>query len=109
MQVIGIKELQTNPGKLSKAFREDDYLLITKHGQPLGLALPFAEGVMEQGLMPWYAIKGFQNGDLSLGQLSKALRKSQHETIKLLGLLGIPVADYDFDEDLLAVEKMLAS
>ena len=71
MQVIGIKELQTNPGKLTKAFQDNDYLLITKHGQPLGLALPFAEGVMEQGLLPWFAIKGFQSGDLSLDNSAK--------------------------------------
>jgi hypothetical protein len=109
MQVIGIKELQTNPGKLTKAFQDNDYLLITKHGQPLGLALPFAEGIMEQGLLPWFAIKGFQSGDLSLGQLSKALGKNQHETIRLLGFLGVPVADYDFAEDLAAIEKMLAA
>lgn len=109
MQVIGIKELQTNPSKLTKAFQDNDYLLITKHGQPLGLALPFNEGIMEQGLLPWFAIKGFQSGDLSLGQLSKTLGKTQHETIKLLGLLGIPVADYDFAEDIAAVEKLLAA
>lgn len=53
--------------------------------------------------MPWFAIKGFQNGDLSLGQPSKVLGKNQHETTKLLGLLGIPVADYDFAEDLAAI------
>lgn len=53
-------------------------------------------------------IKEFQDGELSLGQLSKALGKNQHETIKLLGLLGIPVADYDFSEDLAAIEKLLA-
>ena len=109
MQVIGIKERQTKPGKLSTAFQANDYLLMTKHGLPLGLALPFAEGVMEQGLLPWFAIKGFQSGDLSLGQLSKALGKNQHETIKLLDLLGVPVADYDFSEDLVAIEKLLAA
>lgn len=109
MQVIGIKELQTNPGKLTKAFQDKDYLLITKHGQPLGLALPFEDGIMEQGLMPWYAIKGFQSGDLSLGQLSKVLHKSQRETMRLLDLLSIPVVDYDLAEDLEAVEKLLAS
>lgn len=109
MQVVGIKELQTNPGKLTKAFQQDDYLLITKHGQPLGLALPFAGHVMDHGLKPWFAIKGFQNGDLSLGQLSRALQKSQHETIKFLGSLGVPVADYDFDEDLSAIEALLGS
>jgi predicted HTH domain antitoxin len=43
-----------------------------------------AEGIMEQGLLPWFAIKGFQSGNLSLGQLSKALGKNQHETIKYL-------------------------
>ena len=107
MQVIGIKELQTNPCKLTKAFQARDYLLITKHGQPLGVALPFAEGMMEQGLMPWFAIKGFQHGDLSLGQLSKALGKTQHDTIKLLDLLSIPIADYDLAEDLSAIEKLL--
>ena len=109
MQVVGIKELQTNPGKLTQAFKQDDYLLITRHGQPLGLALPFADKVMDQGLIPWFAIKGFQNGDLSLGQLSKALQKNHHETIRFLGSLGIPIADYDFAEDLKAIDVLLDS
>ena len=58
---------------------------------------------MTHGLMPWYALKGFQSGDLSLGQLSKILHKSQHETLRLLDSLGIPIADYDFAEDLEAL------
>ncbi|MBK8455088.1 MAG: type II toxin-antitoxin system Phd/YefM family antitoxin [Thiofilum sp.] len=103
MQVIGIKELQTNPSKLTKVFQAKDYLLITKHGQPLGLALPFDEDLMAQGLMPWYALKGFQSGDLSLGQLSKILHKNQHDTLRLLDSLVIPVADYDLAEDLEAI------
>lgn len=107
MQVIGIKELQSNPAKLTKAFQQRDYLLITKHGQPLGLAIPFDEGMMDKGLMPWFAIKSFQNGDLSLGQLAKILGKSQHATIKLLDSLGIPLANYDLEEDLFAIEQIL--
>lgn len=109
VQVIGIKELQTNPSRLTKVFQAKDYLLITKHGQPLGLALPFDEGIMAHGLMPWYALKGFQSGDLSLGQLSKTLQKTQHETLRLLDSLGIPIADYDFAEDLEGIDKLLAS
>lgn len=107
MQVIGIKELQTNPAKLTQTFQKRDYLLITKHGQPVGLALPFDDSLMEQGLATWFAIKGFQNGDLSLGQLSKVLKKNQHDTIKLLGHLGVPIADYDFAEDLAAIAELL--
>jgi hypothetical protein len=52
MQVIGIKELQTNPGKLTKAFNTNDYALITKHGKPVGLALPFSEDLMDHA-RPW--------------------------------------------------------
>ena len=77
MQVIGIKELQTNPGKLTKAFNTNDYALITKHGKPVGLALPFSEDLMDHGLKPWYALKGFQNGDLSFGQRSKRSHSSR--------------------------------
>ena len=109
MQVIGIKELQTNPAKLTKAFQARDYLLITKHGQPLGLAIPFDEGIMDKGLIPWFAIKGFQNGDFSLGQLAKILDKTHHETIRLLDSLGVPIADYDLEEDLAAIAQMLNS
>ena len=54
MPVIGIKELQTKLGKLTKGFKERNYLLITKPGQLLGLALSFAESIMKQGLMPWF-------------------------------------------------------
>jgi len=41
--------------------------------------------------------------------LGKALGKSQHETIRVLDSLGIPVADYDFAEDMEAVDKLLVS
>lgn len=109
MQVIGIKELQTNPGKLTKTFSKDDYALITKHGKPVGLALPFSDDVMDHGLKPWYALKGFQNGDLSFGQLSKVLDKNHHETMKLLGFLGIPIADYDLEDDLEVIDEIIAS
>ncbi|PWQ97301.1 hypothetical protein [Leucothrix arctica] len=107
MQVIEIKELQTNPDKLSKTFRQNDYALITKHGQPVGLALPFTDSVMDQGLKTWCSVKGFQNGDLSLGQLSRSLGKSQRETMKLLGFLGVAIADYDLEEDLSAIDELV--
>jgi hypothetical protein len=39
----------------------------------------------------------------------KAVQPIQVIGIKLLGLLGVPIADYDFVEDLAAIEKMLAA
>ncbi|MEE9303275.1 MAG: UPF0175 family protein [Thiotrichaceae bacterium] len=109
MDIIGIKELQTNPGKLSKSFDNNEYLLITRRGKPFGIAMPFSNDLMEQGLQPWMALRAFQSGDLSLGQLAISLDKNKVETLEMLGQLNIPVADYDLQEDLAAVEKLLAS
>ncbi|OQW98132.1 MAG: hypothetical protein BWK73_53290, partial [Thiothrix lacustris] len=50
MNVIGIKELQTNPGKLSHSLQNNEYMLITRRGEPLGVALPFSHQLMENGL-----------------------------------------------------------
>ena len=107
MNVIGIKELQTNPGKLSKSFAEDEYMLITRRGKPIGVALPFGSHLMEQGLQPWMAIKAFQSGDLSLGQLAASLDKTKSETLAMLGQLNIPIADYDLSEDLETINTLL--
>ena len=47
MHTIGIKELQTNPGKLSHALLHNEYMLITRRGEPLGVALPFGLPLLE--------------------------------------------------------------
>lgn len=100
MNIIGIKELQTNPAKLSQSFRDNDYMLITKHGKPIGIALPFSHQMMEQGLRPWMALKAFEVGDLSLGQLAQVFEQSKTEMLETLSLLNIVVADYELQEDL---------
>ena len=78
MRVIGIKTLQKNPDKLTKT--------VSKNA---------------------YALKGFQSGDFSFGQLSKSLGKSHHDTMSFLGFLGIPIANYDLEEDLKAIDEMM--
>jgi len=44
--------------------------MIIHNGISFGVALPFSSELMEQGLMPWMALKTFEAGDLSLGQLA---------------------------------------
>jgi predicted HTH domain antitoxin len=106
MNVIGIKELQTNPGKISQTLEQGQYVLITRRGVPLGVALPFSDQLLEHGLKNWMALTAFQAGDLSLWQLAKVLGKNRHETLELLGNLKIPVADYDLQEDLDTLDEL---
>ncbi|MDZ7752346.1 MAG: UPF0175 family protein [Gammaproteobacteria bacterium] len=100
MRAVGIKELRTNPSLLSKALEDREYLLITKRGKPIGIASAFEDGVLDLGLKKWLAIRSFEAGDLSLGQVAQVFDKSKEETMRLLACLGIAIADYDLDQDL---------
>jgi hypothetical protein len=100
MNVVGIKELQADIGKLNHCFEHDECTLITRKGKPIGFALSFSDDALVQnGLKSWLAIKAFEKGDLSLGQLAKILGKTKVDTLKMLGQFNIPVADYDLQED----------
>jgi hypothetical protein len=41
MQTLGIKALKNNPNSLSNAFDSQDTVLITRRGEPIGIAAPF--------------------------------------------------------------------
>ena len=109
MNTIGIKELQTNPAKLSKTLLNDEYMLITRRGEPLGVALPFDDDLMQNGLKRWMSLRAFKDGDISLGQLAKTLDMNKHQALTLLGELNIPFADYDLAEDLETLDELFPS
>jgi len=108
MLSVGIKEIKNNPSIISKGVENrDDYLFISKRGKPIAVAMSLDNEVFEHGFKKWVLIKAYKKGDLSLGQLSKALNLSYLETMKILGILGVPVIDYDLDDDIETIEKLL--
>lgn len=106
MQTVGIKALKTNPSVLSKAFDSHDTLLITRRGEPIGIAAPFDERLLDLGLTRWIALRAFQGGDLSLGQVAKAFDRSKQDMLPMLSRLSIAVADYHLDEDLESIRLL---
>jgi len=107
MKALGIKQIKTNPEQLSQLLEQQEFWLITKQEQPLGMIIPFSYHLIEQGLVHWLAIKAFESGDLTLGQLAKALNKTKSEMLDTLDKLSISIADYDLMEDLDTVEKLM--
>jgi antitoxin (DNA-binding transcriptional repressor) of toxin-antitoxin stability system len=107
MNTVGIKELKTNPAVLSRTVEAGDYLLISKRGKPFALATGLDNAIFDGGMRQWLLTKGFAEGGLSLGQLSKALDKSVSDTVRLLDMLGIPVLDYDLEDELDTLESLL--
>ncbi len=47
MNTIGIKALQTNPALLTKSLASGEYTLLTKHGAPIGIAVPFDSQILD--------------------------------------------------------------
>jgi len=108
MLTIGIKELKNNPSIISKGVENrDEYIFISKRGKPIAVAMSLDNEVFDYGFKKWILIKAYTKGDLSLGQLSKALKLSYIDTMEMLGTLGMAVIDYDLDDDLDTIEKLL--
>lgn len=108
MLSVGIKEIKNNPSIISKGVEDkENYLFISKRGKPIAVAVSLENEVFEHGFKKWILIKAYKKGDLSLGQLSKALKLSYVDTMKMLGILGISVIDYDLEDEINTIEKLL--
>ncbi len=107
MQTVGIKDLQVNPAILTKSLENNELSLITKRSKPIGVAVSFNDNIITNGLKNTLLINSFKNGDLSLGQLSKALGKEKREIMKLLSMMGVDIVDYDLNEDLEVIQEFL--
>jgi hypothetical protein len=90
MKALGIKKLETNREQLSLLLKQKEFLLITQQEQPVGILIPFSSHLIEQGLVHWLAIKAFESGDLTLGQLAKTLNKTKSELLDTLDKFLVP-------------------
>jgi hypothetical protein len=107
MQTIGIRELQTNPAIFTKALENHEFTMITKHSNPIGIAIAFDDAVVAHGLKTALLVEAYRKADLSMGQFCKAMKLPVEDGMKLLSLMGVDVVDYDFNEDLATLERLL--
>ena len=108
MLTVGIKEIKDNPSIIAKGVEDkDNYLFISKRGKPIAVAMSLDNEIFDYGFKKWILIKAYKNGDISLGQLSKALNLSYNDTMEMLGALGIDIINYDIADDLNTIEKLL--
>jgi len=108
MLTAGIKEIKNNPSIITKLVENsDEYLFISKRGKPIAVALSLDNDIFDHGFKKWILIQAYKKGDLSLGQLSKALDQSYAKTMEMLSLLSIDVIDYDLEDDMQSINKLI--
>lgn len=108
MQTFSIRDLRERSGELSREAEAGHLSLITKHGNPLVLALPFSDSLMDHGAKTALAEYLFKEGILSLGKAAKVAGMPYVLFSEHLSRIGIPVVDYSVDEleEELAVAKL---
>jgi predicted HTH domain antitoxin len=98
VQTFSIRDLRDRSGELTREAEEGRLSLVTKHGQPLFVSVPFGDKLIEHGVNVALATSLFKTGDLSLGQAKSLAGMSHHAFMEHLGQLKIPVINYSVDE-----------
>jgi predicted HTH domain antitoxin len=109
MQTFSIRDLRDRSGELTREAEEGRLSLVTKHGQPLFVTLPFTDLVMEHGVRFGLALQLYKHHDVSLGKAAQIAQMPYADFLFRVGRLGIPIVDYsveEFKQELATLEKM---
>ncbi len=98
MDTFTVRDLREHTGTLIHDAEEGRLSLITKHGRPVFLAVPFSEELVNLGLPLAIAIKLYKEETITLEKAAKVANVSLEGFIEKLGKLGIPVVTYSASE-----------
>jgi prevent-host-death family protein len=98
MDTFTVRDLREHTGTLIHDAEEGKLSLITKHGRPVFLAVPFTQDILDLGLRPAIAIKLYREETLTLEKAAKLAGTSVESFIEKLGQLGIPIVTYSAEE-----------
>lgn len=94
MDTFTVRDLREHTGTLIHDAEAGKLSLVTKHGRPVFLAVPFTEELLSLGLKPAIAVKLFQEETLTLEKAAKVAGQSIEAFLEVLSKVGVPVADY---------------
>jgi prevent-host-death family protein len=92
--VFTARDLRNRSGELLKDAEEGLISLITKHGKPAILAVPFDKMLLSHGIHRTMALHLFESHQMTLAQSAKIADLSVEAFIELLGEAGIAAVDY---------------
>jgi prevent-host-death family protein len=96
--IFTVRDLRQRSGDLLRDAAEGRLSIITKHGRPAILAVPFDERLLAQGVHRSVALHLFEAGQLTLAQAARLADLSLEAFLGLLAEAGIPAVDYSPDE-----------
>ena len=95
MQTFTIRELRERSGDLSREAEEGRLALVTRHGHPLFVCVPFTDELIQMGVHMALAVSLFKRGELTPAHAAKLARMSLAQFLAHLSAQGIAVVDHD--------------
>jgi len=92
MQTFTVRDLRDRTGELLREAEAGKLSVITKHGHPVFLAVPFDETLLKEGVKVALAAKLFDEEAISLGKAAKIAGMTVPDFMDRLNQLRIPVA-----------------
>lgn len=95
METFTVRDLRDRTGELIKGAESGKLALVTKHGRPVFVALPFDEKLLEQGITVSLAVRLFDEGALSQGQAARLAGLSLTDFLTACSNRQVPVVRYE--------------
>ncbi len=98
MDTFTVRDLRERTGELIRDAESGELSVITKHGRPVFVAVPFDETLIKSGLLLSLAIKLYKDDVVSLSKAAKLASYSIEAFTKELAKQNIPAIQYSVDE-----------
>jgi prevent-host-death family protein len=96
--VFTVRDLRNRTGDLMRDAEEGKLSIITKHGRPAILAVPFDDRLLSFGVHRALAIRLFAAEQLTLAQAARMAELPVELFLETLGQASVPAVRYDPEE-----------
>jgi prevent-host-death family protein len=111
MEAFAVRDLREHTGDLVRNAENGEYSVVSKHGKPLFVALPFNDALLTSGVSVALADKMVLQAELSVAAGAKLAGMPYARYLQHLGALGYSMLDESADmaAELATLQTHLAS
>jgi prevent-host-death family protein len=111
MEAFAVRDLREHTGDLVRNAERGDYSVVSKHGKPLFVALPFNDALLASGVSVALADKLVLQAELSVAAGAKLAGMPYGRYLQHLGTLGYSMLDdtVDMQAELASLQLHLAT
>ena len=110
MEAFAVRDLREHTGELVRNAENGEYSVVSKHGKPLFVALPFNDALLKAGVNVALADKLVLKAELSVAAGAKLAGLPYARYLQHLGALGYSMLDEasDIDSELALLQRHLS-